>query len=321
MPIFPNVDGVLFELLLFTPPRDSVGGCTGLQPIGTASDGGSTSGTPIPLKRTCTEKAASCRSERNAGFCGGETYPGGSEAKGKNVAIGGCLGGDRSTDSRSCIFLGAVALLLSEVVGAWREMESPLFDSAGGVAGTIKLAARALGGEVSRTQEAEATAVRESLARVGGAEGVKIAAHQGTESGGTATSGLARSVTGGVSPMSRIATPRGGWRDSRGASAPASPHCDRSRGRCRGSRGPAPIEPTQQLGFSGCTAVAMEGGHFDSATEDEMAPRATIIHRGVRLPFRWFRSGTARGMDEALREVLGEMHNETEWSLCLDTHL
>lgn len=340
MPIFPDVDGVLFELLLVATPRDPVEGCAGLQSTDAIGDSGSTCGSacgrPIHLEVPGkVAKAANRRSERNArGVGGGEPSLGESEAEGKSAAAtSDRLADDRTTvdpRGRSCTFVGAVALLLSEVVGAWREMESPLFDGAGGVAGTIKLAARVLDGDAGRAQQADKTAVVQERNRdKGGEEALETAAahratepesveagvsaaHAKTEAVGPplASSGLARSHVDDVSPADRMAKPRGGRRERRGASAPTSPCCDRSRGRCGDSRGPASVGPAEQRSSSSCTAAALEARQLEPVRADEMAPRAVIMYRGVRLPFRWFRSGTAKGMDEALREMLGELHVE-----------
>lgn len=325
MPVFPDVDGVLFELLLVTVPRDPVDGCTGPQPTDAMDNIGSTSGRPTHLVGPCTVEAPNGRSERSAGIGGDETSRGDSEVEAKSVATSNRLGGDRTTDSGSCAFVGAVALLLSEVVGTWRDMESPLFDSAGGVAGTIKLAARALGGQ---TQDAETPVGRESTRSTGKPEAIKTV-HHDTESKGMAegesvekaaavavtsvpaTSERARGHNNRVSPVDSRAKFRGGRQEGRDASPPKSPRCGRSCGSCRGSRGPAPTEPPEQQSFSSRTGVALEGRHFGPVRADEMAPRATIVYRGMRLPFRWFRSGTARGMDEDLRELLGELDSET----------
>ena len=342
MPIFPGVDGVLFELLLVTPPRDPVDGCDGLQPADL--DGGS--GSARALRRTHLERSstetttAKKRSEpKKASVGGGETSLGESEGeRKKSAALGGRLGvGRTAADSRSsCTFVGAVALLLSEVVGAWREMESPLFDSAGSVAGTIKLAARVLEGEARRSQQGAAnkaalqegggdTGVAEALETAAGrskTESVTVAtgmlaASAKTEAAASplATSELVRSRDDVVSPVDHMARPSGGPCERRGEPAPPSPCCDRSRGSCRGSRGPATAEPAEQRGFARCAAAAPEVHQLEPFRADEMAPRAVIIYKGVRLPFRWFRSGTAKGMDEALRDVLGELPFERRGGL------
>lgn len=45
----------------------------------------------------------------------------------------------------------------------------------------------------------------------------------------------------------------------------------------------------------------------------EEVPRATIIYRGLRLPFRWFRSSSAKAIDRSLRETLGELRQRPSY--------
>lgn len=314
MPLFPDVDVVLFELLLVSTTRDPEDACTGLESIDATGDNFSNSGRSPHLGGPCTVESTNNRSTPNVGVGGGENSPIKSQ-------VTNCPGGDGPTDSPSCTFVGAVALLLSEVVGAWRAMESPLFDSAGGVAGTIKVAARLLDGEATTTQAAENTSVQESNRDVDEAEAKTTAAHRDTESKSlaagapvpaeavtspSATSGLVISQSDDGSSANRTAKSKGGRCDRRVASAPTSPCCDRSSGSSRGSHGPAPTGRAQEKSLSSCTAAALEGRQFEPVRAGQMAPRATIIYRGVKLPFRWFRSGTVKGMDETLREMLGE---------------
>eukprot|EP00752_Nemacystus_decipiens_P015676 g13990.t1 len=325
MPVFPDVDGVLFELLLLATPRSPRNVCTGLQSTDSIGDSGSTKDPHSNLERLCTVKAANGRSERSSSVGVGETSLGESDVEGKSAACGNSLGGDRTADSRSCILVGAVALLLSEVVGVWRDMESPLFDKAGGVAGTIKLAARFVRGEAGGVQEADNTSVQDREKSIGGAEAMETAAHTRKESmsmaagvsaaktaakavaSPAATSGPARSHNDDVSPVNHTAKARSDRRERQGKSAPTSPCCTRNRGSLRGGRGQAAsVEAVVHRNFMGCTRTGgLEAPQLELVRADEMAPRAVIIYKGVKLPFRWFRSGTAKGIDAALRETLG----------------
>eukprot|EP00903_Cladosiphon_okamuranus_P011276 g10633.t1 len=312
VPIFPDVDGVLFELLLVSTPRDPEDGRDGLESIDATGDDGSNSGRSPDLGGPCTAKAVNNRPKRNTSIGGSVTSPGES-------LVASCAGGGQTTESRSCTFVGAVALLLSEVVGAWREMESPLFDSAGGVAGTIKLAARMLGGETTKAQEAEKPAAQESYRSFDGAEALTPAAYHETKSkimaaglsvteavtSPPAPSGLAMTDINDVSPANRMAKPEGRRRERRGASPPTSVCYAQSNGSSRGSRCSAPVGPAQARSMFSCTEAALERRPFEPVRADDMAPTATIIYMGVKLPFRWFRSGTVKGIDQALREVLG----------------
>lgn len=307
MPILPGVDGVLFELLFLGAPLQ---GRDGLQPTepkessNNATDGGKEQDT---VAHVSAEKTIPSQRRR----------PG----TGSALDESDCLANDGVGDFRPCVFVGAVALLLSEIAGGWREMESPLFDRAGGISGTIKLAVRKLGGDPQETEAADAVLANESAKPEDGQETARSTMPQGAE--GSAGPGEASAATGAAgSPLStperggrddgnyfipkQSTDVREGQRDCRGQSASPSPGCCHGRGSARGGRlSPAELGFAEHRGAMNTTAAANEENLSGAVTADEMAPRAVIIYRGMRLPFRWFRSGTARGMDEALRETLG----------------
>lgn len=314
------MDGVLFELLLLASPRDAVDGCYRPQSIDAIDSNSTSSGTPVQLDRLRVANITSFHHDRHAGT--GVTE--------KEIFPGDGLESDLNRGPRPSLLVGAVALLLSEVVEGWREMESPLFDSAGGVAGTIKLVARVLRGGADGTQRTRAIARDEIIKTAsGGLECVPVT-HQETSSSSTSTSAKvsapSRTEVGLASPfaVARLTSTEKGTsppppraRDARirrrdhregSASASASPHCGGRRGTSRRvGTGPGQWDCGEKLGHTCDTTEAdAKGRPLVSVREDEMAPRAVILYRGVRLPFRWFRSGTAREMDEALREMLGE---------------
>lgn len=306
MPILPGVDGVLFELLFLGTPLHERDGLQPTEPkdcSNNTSDGGKEQDTVAQIsagKATLSQR----RPEEEGASDGSD-----------------CLANCRVGDSRPCVFVGAVALLLSEIASAWREMESPLFDAAGSTSGTIKLAVRMLGRELQGSKAADAVLANESAKDEDGREVERTAtAHAAEGSTGAAEASAARNAA-----RVPLSTPerermdegyflrpkqstgiREGQRDCRGQSASASPCCRHDRGSdSLGRLPPAELGVSEHRGAMNTTAAATDEKASAGVTADEMAPRAVIIYRGMRLPFRWFRSGTARGMDEALREALG----------------
>lgn len=77
-------------------------------------------------------------------------------------------------------------------------------------------------------------------------------------------------------------------------------------GRLAGSTTGTVEKPVAPVGL----AVAAVATAAAAAATNETPPRATILYRGLCLPFRWFRSSTPAAMDEALRETLGEVVGE-----------
>lgn len=220
---------------------------------------------------------------------------------------GAQVGPNRESQPRALV--GAVALLLSEVVGTWRTMESPLFDIAGGVAGRIRMAARIVG--------------RPNSGPGGPLEGERRRSRGDAKRGGGPPSALEdNDCTPTMLPAAEVAEaelgrPCGCRRESE--FSPTSPCCGRQHGRrgsgASGSRGGLPPfsrseDPgeaaAEQGDLLGGAPAAAKVGCCSRVGGDEMVPRAVILYRGMKLPFRWLRSGTATLMDTSLRELLGE---------------
>lgn len=327
MPILSDVDGVLFELLLLATPRhadDERDRSQSAKPVDSNSTSG---GFPVQLDRLSVANNDDLHHERYAGTGVGVRENG---APGGGVVCPAHVDGletDQDKNPRPCLLVGAVALLLSEVADVWREMESPLFDSAGGVAGTIKLVARVLRGDSDGKKRIESTAWDETPNTMSGAQNPTAAAHQETcltrtavrvSASPSAEVGLATpfavarptSTEGGTAaacpPRTRDGRDR--RRVHREGSVSGSPCCGGHWGSSRRGRpGSGQWGCAEQLGLLRSTAAGKEKRRPSVPEKaDETAPRATILYRGLKLPFRWFRSATVREIDEALRETLGE---------------
>lgn len=331
MPILSDVDGVLFELFVLTAPPDASDGYDRPQSTEVINNNSSTDrGIPAQIDRLGVANVSSFhRHERDAStdVRGNENATGGSAA----IITADGDGLNNSVQNRGpspCLLVGAVALLLSELVECQCEMKSPLFDSAGGVAGTIKLVARVLRGSAEGTQRTETTARDEAPAPTSGAQArMAAASHEKTYASGTTTiSAVPKAEAGLASPfaVARLTRTDKGTaaspprtrgvsdrrREHRQRSASASPGCGGCRDSSgRGRPGPEKRGSAEKLDLPRGMAAAKEKDCPPvPATVDEMAARAVILYRGLSLPFRWFRSGTAREMDEVLRETLGEKH-------------
>lgn len=335
MPILSDVDGVLFELFVLTAPPDANEGCD-CPPSRDIIDGNNSSnassGTPVQTDRLSIanvdvfhrhERYASTDARVKENATGGSSASVTADGDGLDSRV-------QNRDPSPSLFVGAVALLLSDFVECRREMESPLFDSAGGVAGTIKLVAEMLTGSDEGTQRTESTSRMrgEALAPTGGGQ-ARMAApshEKNYVSSTTAPSALPRAEAGLASPfaVARLTSTDKGTaasppqtrdasdrRREHGKSSESAPPCgggrrDSSR---RGRPGPEQRNFSEQLCLQRGTAAAKgEKGCPSVLANDEMVPRAVILYRGLSLPFRWFRSGTAREMDEVLRETLGEKY-------------
>lgn len=176
---------------------------------------------------------------------------------------------------------GAVALLLSEVVDAWRTLESPIFDSAGSISGHIKISARIRTG--TGTAECAAGAINSSTAKKNGATvATKTARPTLKEEESTekpATEASAR-------PFLAASTPKCCHQHKKGHSP-----CNTLLRTVENGDKVSDLTPTKEALL---------------ARKVEVAPRVAIFYRGLRLPFRWFRSSTAAAMDKRLRGTLGE---------------
>ncbi|CAM9397299.1 unnamed protein product [Ectocarpus fasciculatus] len=301
MPILPDVDAILFELLLVSKPPYANDGC-GNNPEKTDTTGSSGS-VPMCRERLGPANPADYHRERT-----GATERGCKTPRSGGAEVGGAVsvhlkdGPNRESQPRALV--GAVALLLSEVVGAWRTMESPLFDMAGGVAGRIRMAARIVG---------------RPNAGPGGPLECERRRSRGDTKGGEPPSALEDDdCTPTRLPAAEVAGrdgPCGRRRES--DFSPTAPCCGRQQGRGSGgrsSRGGLPPfsrseEPAEAAAERGDlprgAPAAVKVGCCSTVEADEMVPRAVILYRGMKLPFRWLRSGTARLMDKALREMLG----------------
>lgn len=307
MPILPDVDAILFELLLVANPPYTNDGCGNPQTTDTI---GSSSSTPICRDRPGPANPADYRREQeDSGSTEGScktTRSGGAQVGG---AVSARLEDAPNRESQPLALVGAVALLLSEVAGAWRTMESPLFDIAGGVAGRIRMAARIVG--------------RPNSGPGGPVEGERRRGHGDTKRGEPPSALEDDDCTPTRLPSAGVAAAeRGGSCGCRREPefSPTAPCCGRQQGRGSGVSGrrggPPPCshseEPAEaaaeQGDLLGCAPAEMKVGCCLRVGAVEMVPRAVILYRGMKLPFRWLRSGTARLMDKALREMLGEWH-------------
>ena len=241
--------------------------------------------------------------------------------------------------------VGAVAMLLSEVAADnWRTMESPLFDGrAGSVVGKIKMLARRGGMKEGETatankptsavcMEVEGTTATDKPKKAATTTtGVGAEAAAATAAGPSAVTGVAAaspplmelmegSLSGGQEDQSRARRKPG----SATTSASATTRCIDGRGdnnipstshdasrTCgelsdRSTGGPAgTVElPVAAVGLA--VAAAAAAAATAAAAANDAPPRATILYRGLCLPFRWFRSSSPAAMDKALRETLGE---------------
>lgn len=196
----------------------------------------------------------------------------------------GSVSTEGASSARACV--GAVALLLSEVAANWRTMESPLFDSAGCVVGNIKMVARVEGTVTAAKPNTAAAVVVKAAGTAEEPPSMEFQegawSHQKQPQGG----------------LSLAVPPRACFYRNRGVSTPVSS-----------------ITPSGGLDrLAGST-----GGEVEQHTavqhvpvDSEMPPRATILYRGLCLPFHWFRSSTVEAMDGALRDALGELAGKLE---------
>ncbi|CAN0183327.1 unnamed protein product [Ectocarpus sp. 6 AP-2014] len=296
MPILPGVDAILFEIFLVAKPAYTNHGCGNPETTDTIGSGGS-----VPTRRDRLGPA-------NPADHHHEPQPGsGSTEGGCKTPRSGGAPVNPNRESQPYALIGAVALLLSEVVGAWRTMESPLFDIAGGVAGSIRMAARIVG--------------RPNSGPAGPLEGDRRRSRGDAKSSEPPSALEDDDCTPTKLPAAEVAeAERGGPCGCRRESEflPTSPCCGRQHGR-RGSGGsgsrvgllpfsrsedPAEV-PTEQGDLLGGAPAAAKVGCCSRVGAVEMVPRAVILYRGMKLPFRWLRSGTARLMDKSLRQMLG----------------
>ncbi|CAM9135888.1 unnamed protein product, partial [Hapterophycus canaliculatus] len=322
MPILSDVKGILFELLLVAAPPRTSDGHSGPQQTDIADSvrikGSHSSSTPGQLDGYGTGNTLGHRhreKDADSNASTAEATPAQSRGEKSSTGDNICLGIGRDRDSRGFILVGAVALLLSEVVDTWRTMESPLFDYAGNVVGKINLAARVSGVEIrdaQETTEVQGPVENEITYRV-------------KKSTPAAPKKLASSIEqrADSSPEQMAKSREKGYGPPQGSVyATGSLCCNRDHGSC--SRGRDPYSASH--GYEPCNDGAGHGGLPSSAaaaaamaegvTDDEgcslvmkakeATPRAVILYRGVRLPFRWFRSSSAGSMETALRETLGK---------------
>ncbi|CAM9451967.1 unnamed protein product, partial [Ectocarpus sp. 12 AP-2014] len=296
MPILPGVDAILFELFLVAKPAYTNHGCGNPGTPDAIGSGGS-----VPTCRDRLGPANPADHHREQQQVSGSTEGGCKTSRSGGAQV------DPSRESQPYALIGAVALLLSEVARAWRTMESPLFDIAGGVTGRIRMAARIVG----RTNSGPGGLLESGRRR-----------SRGDAKGGEPPSALeGDDCTPTTLPAAQVAeAERGGpcgcrreWEFS-----PTSPCCGRQHGRrgcgASGSRGElppfsrseGPAEAAAEQGdLLGGAPAAAKVGCCSRVGTDETVPRAVILYRGMKLPFRWLRSGTARSMDISLREMLG----------------
>ncbi|CAN0535812.1 unnamed protein product, partial [Ectocarpus sp. 12 AP-2014] len=296
MPILSGVDAILFEIFLVVKPTYTNHGCDNPETTGTIGSGGS-----VPMCRDRRGPANPADHPREQQQVSGSTEGGCKTPRGGGAQV------DPNRDSRPYALIGAVALLLSEVVGAWRTMESPLFDIAGGVTGRIRMAAKIVG--------------RPNSGPGGFLEGERRRSRGDAKRGEPPSALQGDGCTPTRLPAAQVAeAERGGPRRCRRESevSPTSPCCGRQHGRrgseASGSRGGLPPfsrseDPAEtaveQGDLLGGASVAAKVGCRSRVGTDETVPRAVILYRGMKLPFRWLRSGTARSMDKSLREMLG----------------
>ncbi|CAM9935619.1 unnamed protein product [Ectocarpus sp. 4 AP-2014] len=295
MPILPGVDAILFELFLVAKPAYTNHGCGNPETTDTIGSGGSV--------RTCRDRLGPANPADHHR----------EQQQGSGPTEGGCKtprgGGAQvypNRESQPYALIGAVALLLSEV-GAWRTMESPLFDIAGAVAGRIRMDARIVG--------------RPNAGPGGPLEGERRRSCGDAKRGEPPSALEDDDCTPTRLPAVEVAeAERGGPCGCRRESdfSPTSPCGGRQHGR-RGSgasgswgglpqfsQGEDPAEAAAEQGNSlGGAPAPAKVGCCSRVGAGEMVPRAVILYRGMKLPFRWLRSGTARLMDESLREMLG----------------
>lgn len=196
-----------------------------------------------------------------------------------------------SGDSSGRTLVGAVALLLSDVATRWRTTGSPLFDSAGSVVGTIKMAARVLGGGDDEADRGVA------LER-------KVAAP---------VTAVERAPTGRVD-KTKYPSQRKVVQDYRRVQdSTQTPSCCSHGGSRFTPR--AGYESWGNAPREALPAIATVLKERPLARDSEMTPRAVILYRGIRLPYRWFRSSSAAAMGKALRETLGGWWGRVDYLL------
>lgn len=285
MPILPDVEGILFELLFFLP--HSVNG----------------NNLDEPEQPTTLSVRAGQGNSHTYNNITHKSQPPRSNDQHRTSAIGDPFGDDDSSPeqrvNRSSVDLlepdrngrdpalpitvhvAAVALLLSQVDQTWRTMESPLFDSAGAVVGRVKAAAR-------------------------------ITRRQTIPNGLDEATGLDGSEQHFPEPKLKTAK-----REKRASTKGHT--CDekyerhmKSRSCCGGgSRCSRSVEVSQLPDLPDLRHLPAIEEHIQSLVEriGERVPQsATIIYRGLRMPFRWYRTGSAEAIDKSLRETLGGCH-------------
>lgn len=270
MPISGDVDGFLFELLLLKPTPSLPGE---KRPSGQNE---------TLENRHCHRRPTLKVLEDSKQEMGIISADGGSAVETRNGVDGACQAVSGGVSGSTLV--GAVALLLWEVAHRWRTMESPLFDSSGSVVGTIKMAARILG------------------------RGDRKAGHALSLecSVGASRKGAMGHPPEGETEMADGASPGQVVRDCRlvqdSMQTPAC--CNHGDGsRFASPAGPESWGNTSGTGLPGTETAVLEERPL--TRECETTPRAEIIYRGIRLPYRWFRSSSAASMNEALRETLG----------------
>ncbi|CAN0536939.1 unnamed protein product, partial [Ectocarpus sp. 12 AP-2014] len=296
IPILSGVDAILFEIFLVAKSTCTNHGCSNPETTYIIGSGGS-----VPTCRDRRGPTNPADHHREQQQVSGSTEGGCKTPRGGGAQV------DPNRESQPYALIGAVALLLSEVVGAWRTMESPLFDIAGGVTGRIRMAATIVG--------------RPNSGPGGPLEGERRRSRGDAKRGEPPSALQGDGCTPTRLPAAQVAeAERGGPCGCRRESevSPTSPCCGRQHGRrgseASGSRGGLPPfsrseDPAEaaveQGDLLGGASVAAKVGYRSRVGTDETVPRAVIFYRGMKLPFRWLRSGTARSMDKSLREMLG----------------
>ncbi|CAB1118673.1 unnamed protein product [Ectocarpus sp. CCAP 1310/34] len=296
MPILSGVDAILFEIFLVAKPTYTNHGCGNPETTNTIGRGGS-----VPTWRDRRGPANAADHHREHQQLSGSIERGCKTPRSWGSQV------DPKRESQPYALIGAVALLLSEVVGAWRTMESPLFDIAGGVTGRIRMAARIVG--------------RPNSGPGGPLEGERRRSRGDAKRGEPSSAFEGDGCTPTRLPAAQVAeAERGGPCGCRREwdCSPTSPCCGRQHGRRgRGASGSRGGLPSFSRSEDPAEAAAEQGDLLGGAPAaakvlccsrvgtDETVPRAVILYHGMKLPFRWLRSGTARSMDKSLREMLG----------------
>lgn len=279
MPILPDVEGILLELLFFLPHSVNDSNLDGTEQLTTLSVRTGRINSHI-YNSNNIPKSLSSRPNGQHG----------------NSAISDpCADSDTSPEQWSnennidflepvqrheslTVHVAAVALLLSQVGQTWRTMESPLFDSAGTVVGRVKTAARVTGRRAIRSGLNETTSL-------GGSGRLYPEPHLKTDK------------------TNEQAPTKGHMSEAEYRGRTKSRRCCGGASRCSRSTELSRLPDLPDL--RRLPAIEEDIQPPLERSVKRIPQSVTLIYRGLRIPLRWYCTGSTKIIDKSLRETLG----------------